>query len=180
MTPPRPRLCQQSPRHGATRPAAIPMAQRHRRDTPSSNPQGTAPLTPHTRRARDADPNGTAPHTVHARRARNADPNGTELTTHRATTRSYARRRDARQQAKRTRVQPPDPQTINGNPSLRFREKDCMATFTCSLFTYYQPCHVADSSKRRAAQGADSFPKGLDDSGSLCSRFTNIGSSSDR
>ena len=132
---PRRRPGQQSLRHGythATRPpatpktrrhpddaatqtrpwSAIPMAQRRTRDTPSSNPHGTAPPTRHTRHAR------------------NAVPNGTELTTHPATTRSDALRRATTrddgagtQQTKRTRVQPPDPQTINGNPSLRIREK---------------------------------------------------------
>ena len=69
---------QQSPWHGAThatRAAAIPMAQRHPRDTPSSNPHGTAPHTPHARHARrpSSQPattfHGTAPHTRHARRS---------------------------------------------------------------------------------------------------------------
>ena len=90
---------QQSQRHGA----AIPMAQRRPRDTPSSNPHGTAP------------------HTAHTRRARNADPNGTEFYD---APRDDARRRAGTQQTKRTRVQPPDPQTINGNPSLRIRENN--------------------------------------------------------
>ena len=69
---------QQSPWHSAThatRPAAIPMAQRHPRDTPSSNPHGTAPHAPHARHARrpSSQPatafHGTAPHMRHARRS---------------------------------------------------------------------------------------------------------------
>ena len=50
------------------------MAQRHPRDTPSSNPHGTAPHAPHARHARPPSPqpatafHGTAPHTRHARR----------------------------------------------------------------------------------------------------------------
>ena len=73
--PPRGGPGQQSPRHGATRPAAIPMAQRRPRDTPSSNSHGTAPHTPHARHARrpSSQPatafHGTAPHTRHARRS---------------------------------------------------------------------------------------------------------------
>ena len=51
------------------------MAQRHPRDTPCSNPHGTAPHTPHARHARrpSSQPaiafHGTAPHTRHARRS---------------------------------------------------------------------------------------------------------------
>ena len=69
---------QQSPRHGATERTlcpAIPMAQRHPRDTPTSNPHSTAPHTPHTRHARGPSPqlatafHGTAPHARHAERS---------------------------------------------------------------------------------------------------------------
>ena len=51
------------------------------------------------------------------RRGFGASPIDTELTTQ--------RRRDAdpTRHSRRTRVQPSDPQTINGNPSLRIREK---------------------------------------------------------
>ena len=76
--PPRGRPAQQSPWHSDTharRPAAIPMAQRHPGDTPSSNPHGTAPHAPHARRARppSSQPatafHGTAPNARHARRS---------------------------------------------------------------------------------------------------------------
>ena len=76
--PPRPRAGQHSPRHGATertRCPAIPMAQRRPRDTPTSNPHGTAPHTPHTRHARGPSPqpatafHGTAPRARQAERS---------------------------------------------------------------------------------------------------------------
>ena len=68
--PPRRRAAQQSACNTATHathPAAIPMAQRRPRDTPSSNPHGTAAPTRH---AQQSNPHGTAPHTPHARHAR--------------------------------------------------------------------------------------------------------------
>ena len=62
------------------------------------------------------------------RRGFAASPIDTELTTRRRRDAdpTTMRRRpddDATSHSRRTRVQPPDPQTINGNPSLRIREK---------------------------------------------------------
>ena len=89
------------------------------RPVPSRARQCIRSPTPATRNARPPFPRDTRP---------DANPHGTELTTHprrhRDDTATTPRRHRAdTQQTKRTRVQPPDPQTINGNPSLRIREK---------------------------------------------------------
>ena len=109
--------------------------------------------TPATRNARAPTSKCTFPHTCHAdppasafplRHAQQQSPwhsaaNAPDATSRRQSAwhgindapRDDATRRDATrrdradtQQTKRTRVQPPDAQTINGNPSLRIREKD--------------------------------------------------------
>ena len=123
-----------------TRPIASHMAQRLPRDPPSSKPYGTAPHTRyarqqstwhsgthqhaqeqppiaqrHARNTPNSNPHGTAPC------ARNEGPKSTDSTTDRTKTRRDDRT-DA-QQTKQTQVQPQDPQTINGNPSLHIREK---------------------------------------------------------
>ena len=81
--------------------------------SPERRPKDTAP-------PRQRPGQQSAAHTTHATRPTprpHANPNGTELTTHPRDD------RDDKRQTKRTWVQPPDPQTINGNPSLRIREK---------------------------------------------------------
>ena len=60
--PPRKCAAQQPPHHSAihaTRPPAIPITQRHTRDTPASNPHATAP---HTRHAHQQSPWHSATH----------------------------------------------------------------------------------------------------------------------
>ena len=65
------------------------------------------------------------------RRGFAASPIDTELTTRRR------RDDDATSHSRRTRVQPPDPQTINGNPSLRRREKTSKAICCSAESTMY-------------------------------------------
>ena len=81
--------------------------------------------------------NVTTCHTCHAKRHDNLRGNlrkgevlqllDTELTTPRR------RDDDPTSHSRRTRVQPPNPQTINGNPSLRIREKIFRGEWRCTF-----------------------------------------------